>query len=157
MSKAVRHSSRPQPNTHARTLNMDMLNEHLGFALNRALLLLRRDFFEQFDHADMRPSMFSVLVLIGANPGVLPTELADTLYLEKASVTNLLKELQRREWIESHVRHDDLRCKGIYLSPDGARELIQLKMNVAVHAEKFDAIYTPLEKLQLIKLLQRIE
>ena len=158
MSRAARQISRlPELDANqSYGLDMDVLSHHLGFALNRALSVLRRDFFATLGAVDLRPSMFSVLVLIGANPGVLSTELAQTLELDKASVTNLLKELHRRKWIEAHARHDDLRCKGIYVSPEGARSLGQLKLNVAKHAQKFDAIYTAAEKIQLLELLRRI-
>lgn len=138
------------------SLKLDVLAEYLGFSLHRALFSLRRNFVVDVGNAEVRLITFNVMVLVGANPGILPGELAAALTLDKSSVTNLIKKLEKRGWVERNVRSNDRRCKGLFLSPQGANALGKLKSITAIHSKRLDCIFTPTEKEQFINFLQRI-
>lgn len=137
-------------------IDFDMLQGYLGFALHRALLILRRDFVATLASAELRPIAFNVLVLVGANPGMAQARLASALSLDKGTLANLLKDFQQRGWIESTVRSDDRRSKGVFLSPAGVRALLPLKAEVLAHLRRVGRIFSPEEQKRLAELLQRI-
>lgn len=141
-----------QPTTNK--LDYDVLQEQIGFAAHRATLLLRRDFALQV--SPVRPVMFSTLVLVGANPGVTQTELADALFLDKGTIAHLLRNLEKQGWIERNHRTADRRWKGVYLTPAGVQELNRLKAEVSKVSNRLRRLFTEEERAQLLEMLNRI-
>jgi len=137
-------------------IDFDVLQDYLGLALYRALTALRRDFTVALADSGVRPVAFNVLVLVGANPGITQARLAGALSLDKGTLTNLIKDFEQRGWVESAVRSDDRRSKGVFLSPEGVRALLPLKSAVKSHMQGVDGIFTDSERQQLLELLRRI-
>lgn len=137
-------------------ISLDMLSNYLGFVLHRAVLALRRDFIANVGDPDLRPVLFNVMVVVEANPGIVQAELANALNLDKGTLTNLLRNLQQRGWIQTRHVHGDRRCKQVLVCEEGAQVLSQLRGEVTAHARKFEQVYTPEERDQLMRLLRRI-
>jgi DNA-binding MarR family transcriptional regulator len=142
------------PSAACSSLYFDVLNEHIEFAVHRAILVLMREFVQQ--SGGVRPVTFNALVLIGANPGITQSELAGALMLDKGTAAHLLSDLERQGWIERRHRLRDRRWKGVYLSPSGVQETERLKAEVRKHANRFHSLFTPEEYRQLLELLNRI-
>ena len=60
-------------------IELGVLNEHLGYFVRRLQVWVFQDFIRRLAAIDISPAQFSVLVVIGANPGLSQTELATTL------------------------------------------------------------------------------
>lgn len=135
-------------------IDTDILGSSLDFAMHAATAILRRDLLARFDV--VRPVIFNLLVLVGANPGILQAQLADALLLDRGSAASLVKKLQHLRWVEHRVREDDRRCKGLFLSVTGARTLQNLKDQCQEHITRFKSLFTPDEYEMLLELLQRI-
>ncbi|WP_157995069.1 MarR family winged helix-turn-helix transcriptional regulator [Peristeroidobacter soli] len=138
----------------ADALDTDILGTSLDFAMHGAMAVLRRDLLAQL--GAVRPVVFNLLALVGANPGILQTQLADALLLDRGSAASLVKKLQQWRWVEHRVREADRRCKGLYLSVTGARTLRHLKSQFQKHTARFHSRFTPDEHRQLLEFLQRI-
>ncbi len=93
---------------------------HIGYALRRAQLAVFADFIATLEHVDLRPAEFSVLTLIGANPGIFQRVVCDALAIKPANFVPLYAELERRR-LTKRVAIDG-RSKGLYLTVKG-REL----------------------------------
>jgi DNA-binding MarR family transcriptional regulator len=136
------------------SIDFDVLEDEIGFVTHRALLVMRRNF--TLRASGIRPGALNALVLIGVNPGLTQSELAQALILDKGTTARMLRELEQRGWIERRVRANDRRWKGVYLSPSGAREISELKLAMQAASRRVDALFTPQERSQLLTLLNRI-
>lgn len=137
-------------------IDCDVLQNYLGLVLHRALTALRYGFTAALADSGVRPLAFNVLVLVGANPGITQTRLTGALSADKGTVTNLIKDFERRGWVESTARPGDRRSKAIFLSPEGVRALLPLKAAVESHVRRVDGLFTDSERQQLLELLRRI-
>jgi DNA-binding MarR family transcriptional regulator len=136
------------------SVDFDVLNEHIGFAVHRAFLALLREFSHQL--GPIRPIALNALVLVGANPGITQSQLVTALMLDKGTGAHLLSDLEKQGWIERRTCLNDRRGKGVYLTPAGVQEATRLKAEVRKLTDRFHALYTPDEYRQLFGMLNRI-
>jgi DNA-binding MarR family transcriptional regulator len=118
--------SRPAPRTpKARTstahapLNLGALPTFLGFALRRAQLAVFASFAEELSRFHLRPTDFSVLLLIDKNPGIRATDICIALGLKKTNFVTLLRELMRRDLVKRAASTRDARTQKLYLTEVG--------------------------------------
>ena len=71
----------PEPNEGDTALQTDATTSIVGYRLRRAQLSVFQKFLAVFDELKLRPAEYSVLVLIGDNPGRKQTEIAEVLGL----------------------------------------------------------------------------
>lgn len=102
-------------------INVSFLPNLLGYNLRRAQIALWKDFIRTVGAT--RSGIFSLLVLVEANPGIAQIDLANQLMIDKASIVGLIHDLQRRKWAERHQSSVDRRRQGIFLTAEGRRAL----------------------------------
>jgi DNA-binding MarR family transcriptional regulator len=137
-------------------INMDLLPSLLGYNVRRAQIELWRDFGASVAEGEIRPGLFSMMLLIGANPGIAQIDLANQLGVDKASIVALVDRLENAGWVQRKRSTEDRRRQEIFTTPAGAKKLAQLKREVQDHDGKFCALYTPEELRQFLDFLQRI-
>ena len=137
-------------------VNLDNLPELLGYNLRRAQLEMWRDFSQSVGDGEVRPGLYSLILLVGANPGIAQIELANHLAVDKASIVALIDRLENAGWLFRKRASDDRRRHGIFLTPAGAKKLAQLKREVLEHDQRFTERFTPEEYKQLLEFLQRL-
>src|SRR5437763_117707 len=76
-------------------VDLDCLPRLLGFNLRRAHQCAWRQYVAVIGESDIRPGLFSLLVLVGANPGIAQIELGTHLGIDKASIVALLDRLEK--------------------------------------------------------------
>jgi DNA-binding MarR family transcriptional regulator len=146
---------RPElPTGDDRGAQLDPLAEHIGYALRRAQLAVFADFIQSLEPVDLRPGQFSVLTLIGANPGIVQRQLCETLAIKSANFVPLVVELERRQ-LTKRVAIDG-RSKGLYLTAKGRALLARAQGLSKRHEERMTAKLGPAERRRLIELLRRI-
>lgn len=116
-----------------RPIDYDVLTRHLGYLVRRAQLWIFQDFIRTLATVDVRPAQYSVLVVIGANPGLPQIALAQALGIERARLVRLLDELQHRGLIERQSSASDRRSHALHLTKAGRRLLVKLKALAAEH------------------------
>lgn len=155
----------PRPRTRARpahapapvkTINLDFLPTLLGYNLRRAQISLWRDFARNVADGDVRPSLFSALLLANANAGIAQIEIAQQLGLDKASVVSLIDRLEDRGWVVRRRSTEDRRRQEIFLTASGEKAYRMLKREMLEHERRFLDRYTESERRQLVALLQRL-
>src|SRR5690348_5726154 len=98
---------------------VDPLRELPGYLLRRASLDLMSKLAVRLAALHLRPSEATVLMVIGANPGVTQSEIGRTLDIATANMAPLAARLTRRELI---IRERvDGRSHGLKLSESGRR------------------------------------
>lgn len=156
-SKAKRQQTRSDSKARSseRTIDTDVLHSLLGYNIRRAQIVLWRDFALNVAEGEIRPGMFSALALVHANPGIAQVELSNELGIDKASMVALIDRLQDAGWILRTRSSEDRRRQGITLTAAGERTYKSLKREMLDHERKFAELFTPREREQLVRLLQR--
>jgi DNA-binding MarR family transcriptional regulator len=151
MSRAATSLSQPK-----KALDLDILPSLLGFNIRRAQIALWRDFNRNVAEGEVRPGVFSSLLLANANPGIAQIEIANHLGIDKASVVALIDRLENAGWVQRKRSTEDRRRQGIFLTPAGLKAFKALKKEMIEHERKFVDRFSEQERKTLISLLQRL-
>jgi DNA-binding MarR family transcriptional regulator len=137
-------------------LSVGMLPNLLGYNVRRAEIALWRDFSRTVGEGEVRPALFSLMILVEANPGVAQIDIANQLDIDKATVVGLVQRLQRRQCVDCRQSDVDRRRQGIFLTERGQKELNQLRQEMLEHETRFTRLFSAQELAQLFTLLRRI-
>ena len=137
-------------------LDLDVLPSLLGFNIRRAQISLWRDFNQNVAGGEVRPGVFSLMLLANANPGIAQIEIADQLAIDKASVVALVDRLEDAGWVQRKRSTEDRRRQGLFLTAAGVKAFKSLKKEMVEHERKFVERFTDAECRTLISLLQRL-
>ena len=137
-------------------LDLDCLPTLIGFNIRRAQIALWRDFNRSFPDGEVRPGVFSALLLANANPGIAQIDIANQLGIDKASVVSLVDRMELSGWVVRRRSTEDRRRQGIFLTPAGAKVCRSLRKEMIDHERKFVSRYSEQELRLLISLLRRL-
>lgn len=137
-------------------LDLDCLPSLIGFNIRRAQIALWRDFNRSFSDGEVRPGVFSALLLAHANPGIAQIDIANQLGIDKASVVSLIDRMENIGWVERRRSTEDRRRQGIFLTAKGKKACRALKKEMLEHERKFVSRFTEQELRVLISLLRRL-
>jgi DNA-binding MarR family transcriptional regulator len=135
-------------------LDIGVLRTHLGYFLRRLQVEIFRDFIKSLSEFDVRPAQFSVLVLIGTNPGRSQAEIGKALNIERARLAKMLHELERRRWVRRRSAANDGRSHSLSLTPLGAERVEQIKALAAAHERRLAGRVGKERRQQLLDLLK---
>lgn len=113
-------------NTRARSRKnvvLGAIESHLGYYARRLQIAIFQDFIRRLALIDIRPAQYSVLVVIGANPGLSQADLADTLGIERARLVRLLDRLEKRGLTRRLPAPADRRSHALQLTVEGQKVL----------------------------------
>ncbi len=128
----------------------------LGYNTRRATLTIISRFIERMAEFDLRPVDFSVLSLIGHNPGITSRELCNALNILPPNMVGFLKSFEKRELIERTPHPTDGRAMGLSLTQKG-QQLMQTAEVAAIHSDSSAAHQlSAAEQKTLMRLLQKI-
>ena len=138
----------------AEKLGVGQLNRHLGYFLRRLQIWVFQDFIQMLGTMKVRPAQYSVLLIIEANPGRSQAAIGQTLGIERARLTRLLHELERRKWISRRASGSDARSYSLYLTADGEKALAIIKSLAEQHEARLADHVGPKRRIQLMDLLR---
>jgi DNA-binding MarR family transcriptional regulator len=128
----------------------------LGYNLRRAHLCTWRKYAALIGENNIRPGLFSLLVLVGSNPGIAQIELGKHLGIDKASIVALLDRLEKAGLLDRQRSTRDRRRQGIFLTGQGAIELATLVAQVRALERQMATRFTRPEFEQFLGFLQRL-
>ena len=137
-------------------MDLGCLPRLLGYTLRRAHLASWRQYVAVIGEQKLRPGLFSLMVLVGSNPGIAQIELGTHLGIDKASIVALLDRLEKAGLLERCRSVRDRRRQGIFLTNKGSGELEELIVQVRSLERQMASRYTRAEMEQLLGLLQRL-
>jgi DNA-binding MarR family transcriptional regulator len=128
----------------------------LGYNTRRATLTIISRFIERMAEFDLRPVDFSVLSLIGHNPGITSRELCNALNILPPNMVGFLKAFEKRELIDRTPHPTDGRAMGLSLTKKG-QQLMQKAEVAAIQSDSSAAHQlSAAEQKTLMRLLQKI-
>jgi DNA-binding MarR family transcriptional regulator len=137
-------------------IDLATLPHHVGYAIRRAQVAIFQHIIRAMESLDVRPGQFSVLTVIGANPGLKQIAISEALDIRRANWVGMINGLERRGWIERRAVRGDRRAQGLYLTPRGRATLSRLRSLAARHERTATRLLTAAEKRQLLRLLARV-
>jgi DNA-binding MarR family transcriptional regulator len=137
--------------------NLGALKGHLGYFLRRAQVSVFQDFIRTLSSIDIRPAQYSVLIVIGANPGLSQADVAELLGIERARLVRLLDRLERRGVLRRQASPNDRRSHSLHLTPAGRGLLKRAKALAATHEARLLERLGPLHHKMMIDALHDFE
>src|SRR5258707_10399259 len=141
---------------HDARVDLGCLPRLLGYNLRRAQLCTWRKYAAQFGENNIRPGLFSLLVLVGSNPGIAQIELGKHLGIDKASIVALLHRLEKVGLLDRRPSTRHRPRPGIFLTARGATELAALIAQVRALERQMAGRFTRAEFEQFLGFLQRL-
>ncbi|WP_346032508.1 MarR family winged helix-turn-helix transcriptional regulator [Erythrobacter westpacificensis] len=139
-----------------RTFDYGQLPSLIGFHLRRASLLDFSTFPEEIGDRSITPLRYSVLEVVGANPGLRQMQLAAVLGLSKPAATLAIDFWEARNCLSRRRLPEDGRARGVHLTEEGEGTLIELRKQVARHDRALTASLSDDERRTLQIVLRKI-
>lgn len=133
-----------------------LLTELTGFSVKLVWILGHALLTRGFGESGITPHRFSVLEVIGRNPGLQQTQLATALALSRPATTLAIDFWEERGCVERRDIPGDRRSFGVYLTPHGEREVERLRGIVREAEDALIANLSEAETAELQRLLRKI-
>ena len=130
------------------------LSAYVGYGLRRAQLAVFSHFNRKLADLELGPAQFSLLVIVGAHPGLAQSRAAAMLGIHKANFVPFVGKLLRRRLI-ARVPIDG-RTTGLRLTPAGRAALRDAQRAGDAHERTVTRLLSAAEKRRLFELLDRI-
>ncbi len=147
---------KPPPEASVEQVDTRFLDSLVGYNARRATLVIVDAFLRNMAVYGLRPVDFSVLSLIGHNPGITSRQLCATLNLQPPNLVGMINQLQARELILRRPHPHDGRAMGLHLTPDGRKMMKQAEVTAFELEEAATARLSAAERRTLMQLLQKI-
>jgi DNA-binding MarR family transcriptional regulator len=129
----------------------------IGYKLRRAQLSVFQRFLTTFEHLNLRPAEYSVLVLVEENPGRKQSEIALLLGIKRANFVPLVDGLENRGLIARAVIETDRRANGLHMTEEGKAFMANARaVHTELEAELVSRLGGGAERDQLLTLLDRL-
>lgn len=150
---AVRHRA---PALAGTGVDLGLLTDLTGFSVKLVWILGHGLLAREFGAAGITPHRFSMLEVIGRNPGLQQTQLAAALALTRPATTLAVDFWEERGCVERRKSAGDRRSFGVYPTPHGERELDRLRRLVRQADDALTADLTDAEIEELRRILRKI-
>lgn len=137
-------------------LDTRYLETLLGYNTRRAALTIIGRFMDNMAVYQLRPVDFSVLSLIGHNPGITSRQLCGALNILPPNLVGLLKDIEKRQLIRRSPHPTDGRAMGLSLTSKGAALMQEAEATALDSDLSAAAALSPSEIKTLTRLLQKI-
>jgi DNA-binding MarR family transcriptional regulator len=162
MKAAERAAARGKPGARARDstapprLDFGPLESSIGYRLRRAQLAVFEDIIRIFDEIGLRPGSFSVLLIIGRNPGLKQSEVSAALGIQRTNFVGLIDSLERRGLAVRKPSEMDRRSYALHLTAAGRQLVARATELQRRHETTLATRLGPNGRESLLDLLQRL-
>lgn len=130
------------------------LDELVGYQLRRASVAMLDDLTTALADLDLRPTGASILLLVGANPGITQSAIGRILQIERANMAPQAAMLTKREWVARTA--SDGRSQGLRLTATGKAMVTKVRARIAAHEQRFIEGFSEAEKAALLRALRSV-
>jgi DNA-binding MarR family transcriptional regulator len=137
-------------------LDYGVLDQLLGYSLRRAQVRMFMAFHEATRGLDITPPRFTVLVIIGSNPGISQSDLGKVLGIARSGAMLMTDWLEERGLVERRRRPGDGRAWGQHLTRKGEQLTDGLQRRLLQLDRKHTPALTENDRRQLRGLLEKL-
>lgn len=132
------------------------LESLVGYNVRRASLSLVGVFMECMVRFDLKIVEFSVLSLVGGNPGITSRQLCQQLDMLPPNMVGMIDALSARGLLERRPHPRDGRATGLYLTVQGRELLDAAEPELKSSEQSAVSHLSAAEQIQLLQLLQKL-
>jgi len=136
--------------------DIDLLRDSLAYEIKKAQVRSYEVLFGLFGADALSPGRMTALCIIGNQPGINQSALADALRVNRASVVKVIDALQSLGYVERQSIPDDRRSYALAVTPRGREELRRLTALSRRYEDMIGAQLTGRERKTLIRLLAKV-
>lgn len=136
--------------------DIDLLQDSLAYEIKKAQVRSYEVLFEFFGADTLSPGRMTALSIIGNNPGINQSALAEALRVNRASVVKVIDALQALGYVERHNIPEDRRSYALAVTPVGYDELRRLTALSRQYEAVIAAQLTAQERKTLARLLAKV-
>jgi DNA-binding MarR family transcriptional regulator len=133
------------------------LDDLIGYHLRRGYAVMSADFAETFAGTAMRQSLFGILSVISANPGINQGQVGKVLSIQRTNMVALVNELVDLGLVTRRLAQRDRRAFSLNLTEHGGDILIATLERIRLHEKRMLQRLTPIERATLDALLRKIQ
>ena len=148
--------SRSTPAPAGENVDTTFLEGLLGYNARRAALAVIEVFLQRMAVFELKPVDFSVLSLIGHNPGITSRQLCTTLGILPPNLVGIINALARRDLVARRPHPHDGRAVGLHLTPKGMKLMRDAECTAAELESEVTASLSAAESRRLINLLKKV-
>jgi DNA-binding MarR family transcriptional regulator len=137
-------------------MNHGRLFDFAGYRIKLAYSLAFQSFNAMFAELNLAFGQYSVLALIGLNPGVSQLALAQATGLDGSTIVPITNRFARLGWIKRVRRSEDRRVYAVRLTPAGQAILDKANVLIEEHDRQLLTSLTEQERETLKALLGRL-
>lgn len=156
IANALGKVSRRSPRVGADEIDYGILPDLTGFSVKLTWILGHALLMRGLGDCGITPHRFSLLEIIGRNPGMQQTQLADALALSRPAITLAIDFWEARSCVERRRLGGDRRSFGIFMTEQGEMELRQLRLIMREADKALTADLGTEELAELRRLLRKI-
>lgn len=134
----------------------DVLQDSLGYAIKRAQVRTYEQLFATLGPDAISPARMTALFIIGAQPGINQSSLAERLRVTRASMVKVIDNLEQLGLVERCSIPGDRRSYALELTVPGQAELRTLHEKTREYEKRIAEKLSPGERRQLIQLLEKV-
>lgn len=134
----------------------DDLEHNIGFLLRLAQLAVFQDLIIALRPWGLRVTDFSVLMIIGREPGLNQQAVSAALKIQPPNLAAIVERLRRQNLIRRSPVAADRRSHALQLTPDGEALLASANRAHADHTERLLALIEDLDVPTVREALKRI-
>jgi DNA-binding MarR family transcriptional regulator len=128
----------------------------MGYNARRAALKAIALFSQRMVDFGLTPVDFSVLSLIGHNPGITSRQLCAALGILPPNLVGKISAMEQRQLVERKPHPQDGRAVGLHLSTEGRTLMSQAERAASLLEDEVTTSLTANEKKTLLRLLQKV-
>lgn len=137
-------------------LAMGLLPQLIGFNLRFAQVSVFQHFTAKLGTYGISAPQFGTLLLIGSNPGVSQSSVAEALRFDRSTLVQIIDRLEHRNLVVREVSARDRRSHALKLTDQGETLLTALQALALEHEDEMARGLEDGERDTLIRLLERI-
>jgi DNA-binding MarR family transcriptional regulator len=135
-------------------ISLGGLSDQIGYVLRRAQIAAFAHFNESLRSVDLTPGKYSVLLLIGENPGIPQGTICAALGILKSNLVAVVHDLERGGLAERHAHGKDGRANELYLTRKGKALLRRAVILNDAHEKRLSATFKKSDRQKLVAMLK---
>jgi len=128
----------------------------VGYHLRRAQTVVLDDVGRRMGTLGLNPRDFTVMSVIGANPGINASRIAQSLPMKTSNLSVLLVKLKRRGLVRRADGEEFSRVQSLHLTCEGVELLEEARRHHREHLSFLERILGRAQMAQLIRALRKL-
>lgn len=140
-------------NTTGQDIDFSTLDGLVGFQVRQAQLRVFNHFRKTVGETGVTPGQAGILILIRNNPDISQAALARAVGVERATLGQIISDMEARSWVVRHPSHTDKRSYALNLSSSGKAFLENVLDKIVIHEQAMTAHLGAKDRREFLRLL----